>query len=252
MANKYDKILLLLALFGLDQMAFAGIVITSKQANSSQTSIYQKGIAIYLKDGKPSSIIDTNTNNCIAINHKVKRYLFLKCSEFKSLVKKLDSIKQKKFNEKTPVAVQEMMAENQPPKTPIQIKRSGRGSYQGFLVEKYQFIVDNEVVSEYWMSRSLKEKIIKEVDIDKLNSIFNKNSKSVKFKDGLYSKINEKYNAFKKDRYALKEFRYTGSETKKIYRHVTLRQVKIRKYMPPSSYTISSTIKEFLQSDAEL
>jgi hypothetical protein len=252
MTIKKCFIISLLLILCLSEVTVAGIVITSKRARSSETSIYQKGIAIYLIDGKASSIVDTNTNNCIAINHNVKRYVFLKCSQFKVLVKKLDQIKQKEFNEKIPLAVQELMAENQPPKTPIQIKRSGRGSYQGFHVEKYQFVVDDEVVSEYWMSKSLKEKITKEIDVNKLDTIFNKNLRSKKFKDGLYSKINEKYNEFKKNRYALKEFQYTGSETKKIYRHVTMRRVKIRKYMPPQSYTISSSIKEFLRDDAEL
>lgn len=251
MTNKKQKIILILSLLSLSKFAYAGIVITSKQADFSETSIYQKGIAIYLKNGKTRSIVDTNTNNCIAIDHQVKRYLFLKCSEFRALVVKRDLIKQQKINSKTSLAVQEMMSENQPPKTPIEVKRSGRGSYLGFHVEKYQFIVDDEIVSEYWMSSTLKEKITNEIDISKLENIF-KNTIKVNFKDGLYAKINDKYNDFKKERYALKEFRYTGSETRKIYRHVTLRRVKIRKYLPPKSYTISSSINEFLQYDAEL
>jgi len=228
-------------------MSNAGIVITSKQDKSTETIIYQEGIAVYLKDGKASSIIDTNTNNCIAINHNLKRYLFLKCNKFNSINKIISSRKQNKFNKKTPLVLQEMMTGNLPPKTPISIRRSGRGSYQGFHIEKYKFMVDDEVVSEYWMSGSLEEKIEKEIDINKLESIFNMSDKNSIFIDGLDAKIDKKYNDFKKHRFALKEFRYTGSDTRKIYRHINLKHVKIRKYMPPKGYKISSSVSEFLR-----
>jgi len=235
----------------LVNVANAGIVISSTYDDSTETAIYQKGIAVYLKDGKANSIIDTNTNNCIAINHDLKRYLFIKCNKFKMVVKYLSSVKQKHLNKKIPLAVQELMSANLPPKTAITIKRSGRGSYQGFHVEKYQFIVDDEIVSEYWMSGILDEKIAKEINISKLNAIFKIRNKN-KFNEGLDSKIDLKYLEFKKKRFALKEFRYTGSKTKKIYRHVSVRRVKIRKYMPPKTYQISSSINDYLNNDAEL
>jgi len=228
------------------QSAMAGIIISSTHDASTETAIYQKGIAIYLVDGKAKSIIDTNTNNCIAINHKSKHYLLVKCKQFKIIVKSLEAKKQKNLNRKVSYAVQEMMASNQPPITDITIKRSGRGTYQGFHVEKFQFIVDDEVVSEYWMSSNLKEKIDKEIDMDKLNHIIHYSEKNKKFSKGLSAKINVKFTNFSKHKFPLKEFRYTGSETKKIYRHVTMKRVKIRKYLPPKSYKISSTLSDFL------
>jgi len=237
---------LIFLVYSFLQMSNAGIVITSKQNKSTETIIYQEGIAIYLKNGKASSIIDTNTNNCIAINHNLKRYLFLECNEFNSINKLISSRKQKEFNKKIPLVVQEMMTGNLPPKTPISIRLSGRGSYQGFHVEKFKFMVDDEVVSEYWMSGSLEEKIEKEIDINKLENIFNISDKNTIFMDGLDAKIDQKYNSFKEHRFALKEFRYTGSDTKKIYRQIKLKRVKIRKYMPPKDYKNSSSVSEFL------
>jgi len=95
----------------------------------------------------------------------------------------------------------------------------------------------------------LNEKITKEIDLDKIDLIYH-NIEHTNFEDGLNAKIKTKYKNFRKKRFALKEFRYTGSETKKIYRHVTMKRVKIRKYMPPKSYRISFSVKDFFKEES--
>ncbi len=242
------KIILVVTLTGLAQALNAGVVIKSQYAEKSETTIYQNGIAIFLEDGFANFIVNTHTNKCTAINHELKTYLFVSCAEFQAVVKILENNKKVEFNSKIPVAVQELILENQPLKTTISIKNSGQAMYQGYNIEKFQFMVGSQVVSEYWMSDSLQKKIDREVDIKKLDKIFNVSNTNTILIDSLNAKIKKKYNEFKKGRIAVKEFRYTGSRTRKLLKDISFKRVAIKKYMPPKSYKVSSTLSGFFST----
>ncbi|VAX01807.1 hypothetical protein MNBD_GAMMA22-155 [hydrothermal vent metagenome] len=244
MATLGLKTILIISITGLAHAANAGVIIKSQYNKKTETTIYQNGVAIFLEDGFANFIVDTHTNKCTAINHELKTYLFVSCAKFQEVVKILNNNNKVEFNAKMPIAIQEFLPENETLKINISIKHSGAENYQGNKLDKFQFIVGSQVVSEYWMSDKLQKKIEREVDIKKLNKIFNVSHKT-NFNNSLNAKIKKKYNEFKKGRIAVKEFRYTGAKTKKLFKDITFKRVALKEYMPPKSYKVSSTVSGF-------
>jgi len=235
----------MIIVIGVSQYAYSGIIVSSQTNKHSRVYLFQNGIAIYLEHGKSKYIVDTKSNNCIVVNHDLKRYLFLRCTNFKSTIELLKFKRPVEYNTQSPIAVQELMTENQPPKTPIEVKQSGLGTYQGFKIIKFQFIVANEVVYEYWISNKLKQQIQKEIDVLKLSEITNDFVINNPFPNSLNTKLNEKFNELTNNGLALKEFRYTGSKTKKIKRKITIKNINIKKYLPPKTYKNTVSFAEF-------
>ncbi len=245
MAKNKFRLTLVITTLAFAQALNAGVVIKSQYAKKSETIIYQNGVAVFLQDGFANFIVNTHTNNCIAINHELKTYLFVSCAEFQAVVKILENNKKVEFNTKIPITVKKLTSGNLPLENSISIKKFGKAMYQGQNIEKFQFIVNSEVVSEYWMSDSLQKKIDSEVDTKKIEKIFNVSNANDNITGSLNDKIKKKYNEFKKGRVAVKEFRYTGSRTKKLFKDISFKRVAIKKYMPPKSYKVSSTLSGF-------
>lgn len=235
------------ACFIASSTAWSGVIVNSNQDQHSVATIYQDGIAVYLINNQAHYIIDTKDNSCITINHQLKRYIFLQCSQFGNLKKAIEAKEYQHLSEKTPYAVREMMSTNQAPRTKILTKRAGRATYAGYNINKFQLIVDEEIVAEYWVSAELKKRVAREINLKHLNLIIDTNYEYHDFKLGLNVALLRELRLLRAKGFVLRKIRYTGSKTIKTNMKVVIKKMNLKQYFPPFDYKINYTIAEYMK-----
>ena len=227
------------------------------------TQIYQDGIVVVLATeagNQAVMIMDTGKSQCTWFNHLSRQFARSDCAAPSEAAGEMLESFQEHLSPEQLAIMQGMGAQEERQMPPLQVKKIGSANFQGYAVDKYNFLVEGRPVAEVWLSADVGKAISKEVDFEAMSQLFgdqgNEDHFSTFDSQGFSAALEQKIEELseKERAYVIKSMQIMesgGSSNMEIFGNQVI-EIKtgnfdLSQYRVPSNYKEVGSINELMQ-----